>query len=127
MDRSQAADIIRASSQVVFFLALPVVIAFAWLGWAKLRGMLTPWRYTLGAISLAIVSITWLSVIVLLVFIQINHPWARFVQGEGFLSGLFWADIVAIALASTLIGKPRLLGILAGFLMVGFWFSSYVE
>jgi hypothetical protein len=128
IDRYQLSDIVRQTSSVLFFLAVPVVIVFAWRGWHKLvRGGLATWRYIIGAISLAAVSTSWLYVILLYAFAQINLAWARHFVNDSVWLFIFWTDFIAILLASTLKGRPRLLGILAGLLMVGFWLSSVVE
>ena len=125
IDRYQVSDIVRQASSVLFFLAVPVVIVFAWRGWHKLvRGGLAPWRYYIGAISLAAISTSWLYVIL---FLEIKQAWAKLFLNDSVWLSIFWADFIATVLASTLKGRPRLLGILAGLLMVGFWLSSVAE
>jgi hypothetical protein len=128
IDRYQVSDIVRQASSVLFFLAVPVVIVFAWRGWHKLvRGGLAPWRHIIGAISLAAISTSWLYVILFLVFAQTNQAWAKFFLNDSVWLSIFWANFIATVLVNTLKGRPRLLGILAGLLMVGFWLSSIVE
>jgi hypothetical protein len=77
--------------------------------------------------SLAAISTSWLYVILLYAFAQINLPWAKLFVNDSVGLSIFWADFIATVLASTLKGRPRLLGILAGLLMVGLWLSSIVE
>jgi hypothetical protein len=128
IDRYQVSDIVRQASSVLFFLAVPVVIGFAWRGWRKLvRGGLSPWRYIIGAISLSGISISWLYVILFVAFAQIPQAWAKLFLNDSTWLSIFWTNLIAILLASTLKGRPRLLGILAGLLMAAFWLSSIVE
>ena len=129
IDRYQLSDIVRQTSSVLFLLAVPVVIVFAWRGWHKLvrGGGLATWRYIFGTISLATVSTSWLYVILIYALAQINLAWARHFVNDSVWLSIFWADFIATLLASTLKGRPRLLGILTGLLMVGFWLSSIVE
>lgn len=127
ISRDQLSEIVREVSQLLFFLAAPVVVGLAWRGWHMLRGGLAPWRRILGAISLAFISTSWLFVILLLVVSQINRPWANSFPGESLLLSIFWGDVTATVLASTLAGRPRLLAILGGLLLVGFWLSSVVH
>jgi hypothetical protein len=128
IDRYRVSDIVRQTSSVLFFLAVPVVIVFAWRGRRNLvREGLVPWRHIIGAISLAAISTSWLYVILLFVFAQMNLAWARFFLNDSVWLSILWANFIATVLASTLKGRPRLLGLLAGLLMVGFWLSFIVE
>jgi hypothetical protein len=128
IDRYQLSAVVRQVSQVLFFLAVPVVIVFAWRGWHKQRREgLAPWRQILGAISLAVISTSWLYVLLFLVLAVFHEAWAKLFLNDPAWVSLFWADFIATFLATTLRGGPRLLGILAGLLIVALWLSSIVE
>lgn len=112
---------------LVGLVSAPVLLFFAWRGWATgVRAELPPWRNGVCISALLLLSLNWVGAAVLEapVFVrpQISRP-------PGLLLGMFTLslplDVVGIVLALALRRAPRVQVILAGLLMLVSWPLGY--
>lgn len=113
---------------LVGLVSVPILLFFAWRGWATgVRAELPPWRNGVCISALLLLSLNWVGAAVLEapVFVrpQISRP-------AGLLLAMFTLshslDVVVIMLALALRRVPRVQAVLAGLLMLVSWPLGYV-
>ncbi len=107
----------RTLMEMIELIGVPTLVFFAWRGWLNARANLPPWRNGLGFTALLLVSLSWSLAALTLVswFVDRHiHPMWSFSLSPPL-------GVCAAFLAFALRGVPRILAVLAGLLMLGFW------
>ena len=111
---------------LVCLVAVAVLAAVAWTGWARQRPQLPPWRNGLSLTALLLLSLNWAAICVLEVPILVSENMHRSVAFTwGLLVLSHPADLLIVVLAFALKRVPRLAAILAGIALLFCWPIGY--